>query len=109
MFFQSDYNDLMPSAPESDAPPTEKTGPARFMEIIGTHGGTLLAVNLLFIAGCIPVVTMPLSLFAMNRVVRRVVQSPRQPRRRSGTSRETADKWAICPCGAGRSPASAIP
>lgn len=73
MFFQSDYNDLMPPHPEDDGESSQKTGPARFMEIIGGHGGALLGVNLLFLAGSIPVVTLPLSLYAMNRVVRRIV------------------------------------
>ena len=73
MFFQSDYNDLMPPEPEQDAAPSVKTGPARFMEIIGNQCGALLKANLLFLAGCIPVVTIPLSLYAMNHVVRGIV------------------------------------
>ena len=73
MFLQSDYNDLMPPEPESDAAPSQKTGLPRLMEIIGDQCGALLKVNLLFLAGCIPVVTIPLSLYAMNHVVRRIV------------------------------------
>ena len=73
MFFQSDYNDLMPPEPETDEPSAEKTGPARFMEILGNQCVALLKVNLLFLLGCVPVVTIPLSLYAMNRVVRRMV------------------------------------
>ena len=73
MFLQSDYNDLMPPEPENDEASPEKKGLSRFLEIIGDHGGALLAVNLLFLLGCLPVVTIPASLFAMNRVVRRIV------------------------------------
>ena len=74
MFFQSDYNDLMPPVPEPDGGPSSKTGFARFIEIAGSQGGALAVVNVLFIVGCIPVVTIPLSLFAMNRVVCRAVR-----------------------------------
>ena len=73
MLFQSDYNDLMPPEPENDDASSEKTGLARFLEIAGKQCVGLLLVNVLFLLGCIPVVTIPLSLFAMNRVVRRMV------------------------------------
>lgn len=73
MFFQSDYNDLMPPEPESSEAAAEKTGPARFLELVGKQCAGLLLVNVLFILGCIPIVTVPLSLFAMNRVIRRMV------------------------------------
>ena len=73
MFFQSDYRDLMPPEPETGAP-AEKTGPRRFLEIVGAQCGALLKVNLLFLLGCVPLVTLPLSLFAMNREIRRIVQ-----------------------------------
>ena len=73
MFLQSDYNDLMPPEPEGDEASPEKTGLSRFLEIMGNHCGALLKVNLLFLLGCIPVVTIPLSLFALNRAVRRMV------------------------------------
>lgn len=74
MLFQSDYNDLLPPEPETGGMVPEKTGFARFLEIISSQCGTLLKVNLLFLLGCIPVVTLPLSLYAMNCVVLRVVQ-----------------------------------
>lgn len=73
MFFQSDYHDLMPSEPETEGS-AEKTGLPRFLEIVGTQGGVILKGNLLFLLGCVPVVTIPLSIFAMNRVIRRAVQ-----------------------------------
>lgn len=74
MLFQSDYNDLMPPEPETDGMDPEKTGFSRFLEIISSQCGSLLKVNLLFLLGCIPIVTLPLSLYAMNCVVLRMVQ-----------------------------------
>lgn len=74
MFFQSDYNDLMPTAPEAGEGAPEKTGFARLLELVGSQCGTLLKANLLFLLGCIPIVTAPLSLYAMNRVVLRMVR-----------------------------------
>lgn len=74
MFFQSDYNDLMPPEPEAGGVVPEKTGFARFLEIVSSQCGTLLKVNLLFLLGCVPIVTLPLSLYAMNCVVLQMVQ-----------------------------------
>ena len=73
MFLQSDYNDLMPPEPETGESSPEKTGFARFMEIVANQCVNLVKTNLLFLLGCIPVVTIPLSLYAMNRMVRRMV------------------------------------
>ena len=73
MFFQSDYNDLLPQEPETEEAASEKTGPARFLELAGKQCAGLLMVNVLFLLGCLPIVTAPLSLFAMNRVIRRMV------------------------------------
>lgn len=67
MFFNSDYNDLMPPHPEPDED-------SSFFGLLGRGCGTLLKVNLLFLLGCVPVITLPLSLFAMNRVVHRTVR-----------------------------------
>lgn len=74
MFFQSDYNDLMPPEPETGGETPEKTGFARFLELVGSQCGALLKVNLLFLLGCIPIVTVPLSLYAMNCVVLRMMR-----------------------------------
>ena len=71
MFFNSDYKDLMPPYPEDDTPP--KSGFPCFFDLLGRNCGALLKANLLFLLGCIPVVTIPLSLFALNRVLRRIV------------------------------------
>ena len=74
MFFQSDYNDLLPPEPETGGMAPEKTGFARFLEIVSSQCGSLWKVNLLFLIGCVPVVTIPLSLYAMNRVVLQIVR-----------------------------------
>lgn len=74
MLFQSDYNDLLPPEPETGGMAPEKTGLARFLEIVSSQCVSLLKVNLLFLLGCIPIVTVPLSLYAMNCVVLRMVQ-----------------------------------
>ena len=66
MFFNSDYKDLMPDHPEPDDP--------SFFGLLGRSCGSLLKTNLLFLLCCIPVVTIPLSLFAMSRVICQIVQ-----------------------------------
>lgn len=70
MFFRRDYSTPGPGI-EKDAP--EKTGAARFVEILQLECVTLFQLNLLFLLTCLPVVTIPLALFAMNQVVRRMV------------------------------------
>jgi len=74
MFFQSDDSDLMPPEVEDGGEAPEKTGFARVLELVSGQCGALLKANLLFLLGCIPVVTIPLSLYAMNRVMLRVVR-----------------------------------
>ena len=56
---------------DPDAP--EKTGLARFFEILQLECGDLLKLNLLFLLSCLPVLTIPSALFAMNQVVRKMV------------------------------------
>lgn len=70
MFFHHDYATPGPGI-RKDAP--EKFGVARFFEIIQLECVTLFQLNLLFLLGCIPVVTIPLSFFALNQVIRRMV------------------------------------
>ncbi len=70
MFFRKDYAAPGPGI-DPDAP--EKTGLARFLEILQLECVSLFKLNLLFLASCIPVITIPLALFAMNYVVRRMV------------------------------------
>lgn len=59
--------------PEEAVDLPEKTGPKRFLQIIQVEFLSLIKLNLLFLAGCIPVVTIPVSLFAAHQVVRRMV------------------------------------
>lgn len=70
MFFRSNFEE---PGPGTDQEPPEKTGPSRFFEILQAECGRLIKVNLLFLLGCLPVVTIPLSLWAMNQAVRGMV------------------------------------
>ncbi len=58
---------------DQDANTPEKTGPARFWELIKDELATVLIVNLLFLVTCIPVVTIPLALFSLHMVMRKIV------------------------------------
>ena len=51
----------------------EKTGPARFWELIREDLPAVLIVNLLFLATCIPIVTIPPALFSLHIVVRKII------------------------------------
>lgn len=71
MFFQKKN-----SAPDfigEDLP--EKTGPARFWELLKEELAAVLIVNLLFLAACIPVVTIPLALFSLHRISYKIIRS----------------------------------
>lgn len=70
MFFRRDYDTPGPGV-SPDEP--EKTGPARFFEIVQLECVSLLKLNLLFLISCLPVVTIPPAVFAMHMVVRRMV------------------------------------
>ncbi len=70
MFFRQDYAKPGPGI-DPDAP--EKTGFARFFQIIQLEAVTIVKLNLLFLLCCLPVVTIPPALFAMNQVVRKMV------------------------------------
>lgn len=70
MFFRKDYNVPGPGI-RPDEP--EKTGPARLLQIIQLEAGSLFLLNLLFLASCIPVVTIPPAVFAMNQVIRKMM------------------------------------
>jgi len=56
---------------EADIP--EKTGPARFWELIKDELAMVLLVNLLFLAACVPIVTIPPALLALHMVMRKIV------------------------------------
>lgn len=60
-------------APEGEEDVPEKTGSARFFQIIQSEFLSLIKLNLLFLAGCLPVVTIPPALFAAHQVVRKMV------------------------------------
>lgn len=70
MFFRKDYAEPGPGI-DPEAP--EKTGLARFGEILSLEAVTLVKLNLLFLASCLPVVTLPPALYAMHHVVRMMV------------------------------------
>lgn len=70
MFFRHDYATPGPGI-DPNAP--EKTGFARFFEIVQLECVTLVKLNLLFLVSCVPIITIPPALFAMNQVVRKMV------------------------------------
>ena len=85
MFFKSDYRDLLPPpVPETktdgeeasgdaieEAPP-QKKGFRLFMNLLALSCPAVLKANLLFLLCCLPIVTIPISVFAMNRVMYRI-------------------------------------
>lgn len=73
MFFKSDYRDLMPPEPETDEPFPGKKGFRLFFHILALNCGAVLKANLLFLLFCIPIVTIPISVFALNRVMYRIM------------------------------------
>lgn len=52
---------------------SEKTGPARFWELVKGELATVLIVNLLFLASCIPIVTIPPALLSLHSIMRKIV------------------------------------
>jgi uncharacterized membrane protein YesL len=71
VFFHHNYAQPGPGI-DPDAP--EKTGFARFFQIIQLECITLCKLNLIFVVSCLPVVTIPPAVFAMVQVVRRMVK-----------------------------------
>ena len=76
MFFRKDYAKPGPGV-DRDEP--EKTGMARLAEIFSIECVTLVKLNLLFLASCLPVVTIPAAVFAMNQVTWMMVQDQAVP------------------------------
>lgn len=70
MFFRR--KDLLP-ANDQEADLPEKTGIARFWELIKDELPAVVIVNLLFLVTCIPVITIPPALFSLHMVVRRII------------------------------------
>ncbi len=70
MFFSGRYGEPGPGV-DPEAP--EKTGVARLWEIVQLEAVTLVKLNLVFLVTCLPVVTIPAAVYAMNQTVRRMV------------------------------------
>lgn len=70
MLFRQDYRTPGPGI-RKDEP--ERTGPARLLQIVQLEAGSILLLNVLFLISCIPVVTLPPALFAMNQVIRKMM------------------------------------
>lgn len=60
--------------PDSDLELPEATGAKRFMQIIQEEFLNLIKLNLLLLASCLPVITIPPALFAAHQVVRKMVR-----------------------------------
>lgn len=69
---QFQRKDLLPGNDQPDDLP-EKTGMARFWELIKDELPAVLIVNLLFLVTCIPLVTIPPALFSLHMVMRRII------------------------------------
>lgn len=69
MFVQSRFDPPDPTGGENLP---EKTGAARFFEILGDECAHLLLINILFFLTCVPVVTIPAALFALHRSTRKM-------------------------------------
>lgn len=74
MLLQTNDYDLMTPEPQTDEEPGEKTGLPCFLNLVVSQCVKLVAVNLLFLIGCIPIVTIPLSLYAMNQAIHRMIR-----------------------------------
>ena len=68
--FRKNYSEPGPGV-DPNAP--ESTGLTRLFEILELHCGRLVKLNLIFIISCLPIITLPPALFAMNQVVRRML------------------------------------
>lgn len=62
---------------EGDDRPVPQGGMKRYLFLLGTHFGKLVALNLLFIACSLPILTLPISLCALNRVCINLVREGR--------------------------------
>ena len=71
MFFQNQFG---PPDPADSADLPEKTGAARFWEILGDEYAALPQINLLFLLTCVPVVTIPIALFSLHHSIRQMTQ-----------------------------------
>lgn len=60
-------------SPDQESDALEKTGPARFWELIQGELAAVLIANLLFLAASIPVITIPPALFSLHLVMRKII------------------------------------
>ena len=65
---------IVKPGPGVDSPPPER-GLSRLRFVISTHFSKLLLLNLLFVAFCIPVVTIPASISGMTYVLMKLVRT----------------------------------
>lgn len=65
--------------------PSPKKGPARFFFLFSTYFWNLIGMNLLFVLCCLPVVTIPASLCALNHYFIKMV--------RDGVGFSLCDYW----------------
>lgn len=71
MFFQK--KDFFPEAdPRTDLP--EKTGAARFWELIKEELAAILIVNVLFLVTCVPIITIPPALFSLHKISHKIIK-----------------------------------
>ncbi len=72
LFFDNQFTEPVPGNGIDGGP--EKTGMARFLEILSGEYATVIKVNLLFLLTCLPVITIPLAIFSLHHVSCRMVQ-----------------------------------
>lgn len=71
MFFQRrDFDQDF--QPVEDGP--EKTGPARFWELIKEELAAVLIINFLFIVTCVPIITIPPALLALHMAMQKIIR-----------------------------------
>ncbi len=68
-----DY-DFIPVEPQNDEEPCKKAGLSCLLNLVVDQCIAMVKLNFLFLLGCIPIVTIPLSLFSMNCVMYRIVR-----------------------------------
>ena len=71
MFFQK--KNIIPDSSQEEGLP-EKTGPARFWELIKEELAAVLIVNVLFLVTCVPILTIPPALFSLHKISHKIIQ-----------------------------------
>lgn len=70
MLFQR--KNIIPDSDPEDLP--EKTGPARFWELIKEELAAVLIVNPLFLVTCVPIITIPPALFSLHAISHKIIE-----------------------------------